>query len=961
MHIPTLTTLLPLLLLATTPNLTSAQSYSFNPKCTSAQRTRYEWRELSAAKQKAFIDAVVCLKKRPSKLKNVGSPNLYDDFVYVHWKAQNEAHGNAAFPPWHRVFLTAFEDALRSECKYTEALPYWDWSVDSQAPERSPVWKSFGGDGKGGKLADGPFAGWVGTFPTKHNVNRNFKTAAKVGKSSSGSMMAAHYSPAEIQFILNRGTYNDFRRTLETHPHNQVHNSVGGDMGNPMMSSNDPVFWLHHCNIDRLWAKWQATHPKVANTYSGPRLPGGTANDAKDTDDLKFSGFLKTWKVKDTYDTKKMCFVYSNSVKPPTITDKTLLQTFNKRDLQAPDQTGSPSNPLTPDPYDRTDKYNIRYHEPLDEDFLRNDMQYPDWLIAQIRKEEGHIRQFIDFVNAIDGYVSRSALCNYNETSGDPDYESQSDEDAEAEERVLDMLVEMAVRIIGEFGQVILENARNFLQDLGVDYRGWFDSLGGGGSYQVPEPYQQQQQQYQQPQYQQPQYQQPQYQQPQYQQPQYQQPQCQQPQYQPQYQAQYEQPEYEQEYEQPEYEQQYQQPTYQQPSYQQPQYQQPQYEQPQDEQQYQQPYRPSYHVPSYQPPSYQRPSYQTPAYQTPTYRTSVDQTPAYQTPAYQTPSYQSTISYKSYTTATYTYSTPSYQAPTYQTTPTYQEPTYETKSYVTPSYQTPTYQTVPSYKAPTYATTTPTYTKPEPTEPHIYHVPNYKIPQLPKGYSYHPTYPTNAYQVPSNDRSYQPSQQQYQPPQQQYQPPQQQYQRPAQPTGEPHEGYKPHPYHSYQTATSWTYGGEVKTIYETYATPTPTPTGGVTRVEPQRGVTVTEDVTSTTTLSITSLPGTTEATTTSSTTAPAPNTSSTTMTTVSTRTVTVTSSTLPDLSGSPIPSGPVPSGLIPSTTGTASSGASPTASPAPAAAASPSPAVHAAALHGGSGIIRNALVAALGE
>jgi Common central domain of tyrosinase. len=40
--------------------------------------------------------------------------------------------------------------------------------------------------------------------------------------------------------------------------HNQVHLWVGGDMlvGT---SPNDPVFFLHHCNVDRLWAEWQTT------------------------------------------------------------------------------------------------------------------------------------------------------------------------------------------------------------------------------------------------------------------------------------------------------------------------------------------------------------------------------------------------------------------------------------------------------------------------------------------------------------------------------------------------------------------------------------------------------------------------------------------------------------------------------------------------------------------------------
>lgn len=50
--------------------------------------------------------------------------------------------------------------------------------------------------------------------------------------------------------------YNDgstgFRPNLEANLHNQVHTWVGGDMG-PFSSPNDPVFFLHHCNVDRIW------------------------------------------------------------------------------------------------------------------------------------------------------------------------------------------------------------------------------------------------------------------------------------------------------------------------------------------------------------------------------------------------------------------------------------------------------------------------------------------------------------------------------------------------------------------------------------------------------------------------------------------------------------------------------------------------------------------------------------
>jgi tyrosinase len=42
---------------------------------------------------------------------------------------------------------------------------------------------------------------------------------------------------------------------LESSPHDHVHTSISGDMGG-FMSPLDPIFWLHHCNIDRIWDRW---------------------------------------------------------------------------------------------------------------------------------------------------------------------------------------------------------------------------------------------------------------------------------------------------------------------------------------------------------------------------------------------------------------------------------------------------------------------------------------------------------------------------------------------------------------------------------------------------------------------------------------------------------------------------------------------------------------------------------
>jgi hypothetical protein len=42
--------------------------------------------------------------------------------------------------------------------------------------------------------------------------------------------------------------------------HGAIHVWVGGEMGEPPTATNDPVFWLHHGNIDRVWATWQLRH-----------------------------------------------------------------------------------------------------------------------------------------------------------------------------------------------------------------------------------------------------------------------------------------------------------------------------------------------------------------------------------------------------------------------------------------------------------------------------------------------------------------------------------------------------------------------------------------------------------------------------------------------------------------------------------------------------------------------------
>jgi len=91
-----------------------------------------------------------------------------------------------------------------------------------------------------------------------------------------------------------------FQSLFEANPHDLVHGYVGGDMGSVLTSALDPVFYAHHANIDRYWAKWLQqgggrTNPTGSwagttfnfQTVSGPKAP--TAGAAQTPEALGYT------------------------------------------------------------------------------------------------------------------------------------------------------------------------------------------------------------------------------------------------------------------------------------------------------------------------------------------------------------------------------------------------------------------------------------------------------------------------------------------------------------------------------------------------------------------------------------------------------------------------------------------------------------------------------------------------
>jgi tyrosinase len=288
---------------------------------------------LTSAHAQTFLDGVITLSQRltgvtPTQLnQNVpasapaarifGSAtemnrplSWWDLFCWWHVAAMswpsgggNRAHRGPIFLPWHRLFLRRLEQAIQSVTPAASfALPYWDWSADGELPRanqpRAPIWSLLGTSQ--GQVTQGT----VGQLRV-----RLFENAAD-GRLYAGAPRriwrdATRGSPTlpdrtDQLWTLADGLYDrtswdeasdSFRNKLEGFQdpregapragpwmHNRVHVWVGGEMA-PGTSPNDPLFWLNHCNVDRLWEAWMQRRGRAYLPAAGQGPPGQRAND----------------------------------------------------------------------------------------------------------------------------------------------------------------------------------------------------------------------------------------------------------------------------------------------------------------------------------------------------------------------------------------------------------------------------------------------------------------------------------------------------------------------------------------------------------------------------------------------------------------------------------------------------------------------------------------------------------
>ncbi|WP_436492669.1 tyrosinase family protein [Actinokineospora sp. HUAS TT18] len=229
---------------------------------------------MSATERTNFINAVIAIK----------ASGVYDTFVKAHLdafaydsaNATRIAHGGPAFLPWHRKFLIDFEAALQA-VDASVNLPYWDWTVDGASSTTMWAANFMGGNGlstDNWKVTTGPFAVSTGNWPLTIRSDSNTYLRRQFSAGSLPSVASVNANLAMTTFDTapwSSASSGSFRNTLEN-IHNGMHNWVSATMAGTA-SPNDPVFFLHHCNIDRLWSMWQEAHPTATYLPSA----GGTA------------------------------------------------------------------------------------------------------------------------------------------------------------------------------------------------------------------------------------------------------------------------------------------------------------------------------------------------------------------------------------------------------------------------------------------------------------------------------------------------------------------------------------------------------------------------------------------------------------------------------------------------------------------------------------------------------------
>ncbi len=220
-------------------------------------------------------------------------------------------HQSWFFLSWHRGYLAAFEAIVARTIADLGgpadwALPYWDYSESLSANpnarfmppdlfDRNVNGKPNALWSRRAQVSNGDFLLDNSVVTLKALTFRNFANSTPGVPSGFGGPVTG-FNPG--------GGDNG---ALESLPHNRIHTKIGGSsgfMGDPRTAALDPIFWLHHCNIDRLWEVWR----NQGSAFKTPTTADWLTDLAFNMHDANGKAF--TYVSQDMLDTTKVLHGY---------------------------------------------------------------------------------------------------------------------------------------------------------------------------------------------------------------------------------------------------------------------------------------------------------------------------------------------------------------------------------------------------------------------------------------------------------------------------------------------------------------------------------------------------------------------------------------------------------------------------------------------------------------------------
>jgi len=232
-------------------------------------RIRKNANVLTDAERDRFLEAFANLNDRGT--------GEFRSFRLTHTsQADEEAHGRAGFLPWHRAYLLDLERELQQEDP-SVTLPYWRF--DEPAPKLFSQ-EFIGVSSRSGVVqfdSNNPLAFWAtdGVQGVDRSPRFNTSTESALVRSEIDTLNLGNDPVAGAVFSA-------FRR-MEGNPHGSAHISFVRPVsfiGFPDSAPKDPLFFLLHCNVDRLWAKWQWLFDRFDKGDSNSYSPLGAAGSS---------------------------------------------------------------------------------------------------------------------------------------------------------------------------------------------------------------------------------------------------------------------------------------------------------------------------------------------------------------------------------------------------------------------------------------------------------------------------------------------------------------------------------------------------------------------------------------------------------------------------------------------------------------------------------------------------------